>query len=137
LKPLVDFSSNARVFDRRHGSVLAPDVARSLASAGALERGPRVLDIGAGTGRVAIASASLGFDGVALEPAVPMLDECRRKATGQPIHLVAGDGVRLPSPEAIFDAAVLARILYLMPDWQAVLREAYNVLKPGGSLVHE
>ena len=48
----VDFSANAPVYDRRHGAALAPEVARSLALEAALTRGARVLDVGAGPGRV-------------------------------------------------------------------------------------
>ena len=48
----VDFSANAPVYDRRHGAALAPEVTRSLALEAALTRGARVLDVGAGPGRV-------------------------------------------------------------------------------------
>lgn len=133
----VDFSSNATIYDRRHGAILAPEVARALAALAALESGSRVLDIGAGTGRVATAFASFGCRVVALEPAVKMLGELQRKAAGQPVRVVAAEGARLPFPRSFFDAVVLARVLYVMADWQAVLREAHDALKPGGYILHE
>ena len=133
----VDFSANASLYDRRHGAVLVVDAARALASAGALKPGARVLDIGAGTGRVAIPFADLGFRVVALEPALSMLGELRSKAPEQRIRLVAGEGARLPFAHSRFDAVVLARILYLMSDWPAVLRQARDALKPGAHLLHE
>jgi SAM-dependent methyltransferase len=133
----VDFSANAPVYDRRHGAVLASDVASALASAGALKPGARVLDMGAGTGRVAIAFARLGFDVVALEPSLSMLGALRSKAPEQRIQLIAGEGARLPFTEGGFDGVVLARILYLMSDWQAVLQQARDALKPGAHLFHE
>ncbi|MBY0495698.1 MAG: methyltransferase domain-containing protein [Cyanobacteria bacterium] len=133
----VDFSSNATIYDRRHGAILAPEVARALAALAALESGSRVLDIGAGTGRVATAFASFGCRVVALEPAVKMLGELQRKVAGQPVRVVAGEGARLPFPRSFFDAVVLARVLYVMADWQAVLREAHDALKPGGYILHE
>jgi ubiquinone/menaquinone biosynthesis C-methylase UbiE len=133
----VDFSSNAPIYDRRHGAILAPEVARALAALAALESGSRVLDIGAGTGRVATAFASVGCHVVALEPAVMMLSELRRKAVGQAVLVVAGEGARLPFPRGFFDAVVVARVLYVMSDWQAVLREAHDALKPGGYILHE
>ena len=46
----------------------------------ALELGTRVLDVGAGTGRVAVALAGIGYETVALDPALPMLNELRGKA---------------------------------------------------------
>lgn len=133
----VDFSENAPVYDRRHGAVLAPDIAHHLASICDLPREARMLDVGAGTGRVAIAFAALGYKTVALDPALAMLNELRRKAPDDQIQAVAGEGARLPFANAQFDAVILARVLYLMPDWQTVLRGTYDVLKPGGCLFHE
>lgn len=133
----VDFSSNAVVYDRRHGAGLAPDLARSLAVKAALTQGTRVLDVGAGTGRVAYALADLGCDVVALDPALPMLDQLRSKAPTPQVRPVVGEGARLPFAECVFDAAVIARLLYLAPDWRVVLREAHHALKPGGYLLHE
>jgi SAM-dependent methyltransferase len=133
----VDFSANASVYDRRHGAVLPQHVARELADAGGLEPEARVLDIGAGTGRVAIAFAEIGYQVTALDPARRMLDEVRLKAHDCRVHLVAGEGARLPFGRSYFDAVILARILYLMEDWTAVLREVSDVLKPGGFLLHE
>ena len=133
----VDFSANAPVYDRRHGAVLASGVAECLASSGALQRGARVLDIGAGTGRVAVAFASIGCKTVALDPAMPMLGELRRKTLERQVRVVAGEGARLPFAGGSFDGVILARVLYLMSDWQVVLRETYDVLKPGGCLFHE
>jgi ubiquinone/menaquinone biosynthesis C-methylase UbiE len=50
---------------------------------------------------------------------------------------VVGEAARLPFAAANFDAVILARVLYLMADWQPVLPRAYDVLKPGGCLFHE
>jgi SAM-dependent methyltransferase len=35
------------------------------------------------------------------------------------------------------DVVVIAKLLYLTPDWRAVLTEAYRVLASGGHLLHE
>jgi SAM-dependent methyltransferase len=66
-----------------------------------------------------------------------MLAELRRKASADQVPVVAGEGARLPFARGHFDAAILARTLYLMSDWQATLREARDVLKSGGRLLHE
>lgn len=133
----VDFSANASIYDRRHGSELAPDIARSLLSASTLGRGAHVLDVGAGTGRVSIALAELGCEVVALDPAVPMLDVLRNKSAETVLRIVAGEGAYLPFQRGTFDAVVFARTLYLMADWQASLREAREALKPMAWLFHE
>jgi len=106
-------------------------------SAAALQPGASVLDIGAGTGRVAVALAESCCDVVALEPAELMLRAARHKAAGMRVRFVTGEGARLPLQAACFDAVVLARILYLMTDWRDVLGEVVRVLKPRGVLLHE
>jgi SAM-dependent methyltransferase len=133
----VDFSANASIYDRRHGTILALEAARELAQRGGLRPGCRVLEVGAGTGRVAIAFAGIGYETVAFDSALSMLNELRRKASESQIHIVAGEGARLPFAEGHFDAVILARVLYLMVDWQTVLRQTSDVLKPGGCLFHE
>jgi SAM-dependent methyltransferase len=125
------------VYDRRHGAVLPRDVAQQLADSGVLPPAARVLDAGAGTGRIAIAFAGVGHEVTALDPALSMLNQLRVKAGELPVHLVAGEGAQLPFARRNFDAVILARILYLIPDWKAVLQQAHDVLKPGGCLFHE
>lgn len=133
----VDFSANAPIYDRRHGAELAPEVARSLAACASLAPGARVLDIGAGTGRVSLALADLGYDVVSLDPALPMLHELRRKAGTRPTRAAVGDGVWLPFMRSTFHAVVIARMLYLVADWRAVLDAARDVLMPRGYVLHE
>ena len=133
----VDFSHSASTYDRRHGAVIADDVARQLARAAALEPGSRVLDVAAGTGRVTIPLAALGCSVVALDAARPMLDELATKSPSLSIPRVIADGGSLPFASAQFDAVVIARLLYLVPEWKLLLSEVRRVLVPGGRLLHE
>lgn len=133
----VDFSRNAPFYDRRHGAVVARDVVESIARIVGLQSGAAVLDVGAGTGRASVALAGMGCRVVAVEPARPMLESLRQKATGLPVTGVAAEGARLPFSDRSFDAVVLARVLYLMPDWRNVLSEVARVSRPNGSLLHE
>ena len=133
----IDFSTNARVYDRRHGTALSDEALERLWTGAVLEAGARVLDVGAGTGRVAIPLAHRGCEVVAVEPASGMLNELRTKALDAKILTVRAEGASLPFPAASFDAVVIARLLYLTPDWTAMLREAHRVLIAGGRLLHE
>jgi ubiquinone/menaquinone biosynthesis C-methylase UbiE len=49
----VDFSANVSVYDRRHGAALSDEDLDRLWQAAGLRVGVDVLDVGAGTGRVA------------------------------------------------------------------------------------
>jgi len=82
----VDFSAHASIYDRRHGAVLALDKAQDLASRGDLPHQACVLDVGADTGCVAIAFAAIGSKTVALDPALPMLNELQRKELNSQIR---------------------------------------------------
>lgn len=133
----VDFSRNAKVYDHRHGSLLPDDVVHRLAVAAALQSGVRILDIGAGTGRVALPLANFGCEVMALEPAMGMVQALRAKAEATNVRVIAGDGAQLPFSAACFDVVVIARVLYLSSAWQHILEEVCRVLSPSGRLLHE
>jgi len=133
----VDFSANARAYDDRHGAFVDDDLARRLIDAAALPSGARVLDVGAGTGRVAIPLASRGCRVVALDPSTPMLARTLDKAPGVRLALTVGAGAPLPFRDRSFDGVVIARLLYLLSDWRETLDEAVRVLRGGGCLLHE
>ena len=133
----VDFSRNAQVYDRRHGAVLPGDAAQILAKAARIRPDAEILDVGAGTGRVAVALAGIGCRVIGVDPAQPMLRVLRNKAAGLPVRLVAAEGARLPFSASRFDAVVLARVLYLMPDWREVVCDVVRVLNFGGQILHE
>ncbi|MBZ5559678.1 MAG: class I SAM-dependent methyltransferase [Acidobacteriia bacterium] len=133
----VDFSRNAPVYDQRHGALLAADAAQQLAAAAAIAAGARMLDVGAGTGRVSIPFAAMGCRVVALDAAPAMLGALAQKAGSLPVRPVVGDASHLPFPDARLDVVVIARMLYLLPRWRDVLVECVRVIAPGGRLLHE
>lgn len=133
----VDFSANATIYDRRHGAAMPHDHVGRLWLAARLQAGADVLDVGAGTGRVAIPLALRGCNVVALEPAHGMLDKLRTKAGDTKLSVVVGEGGQLPFSAGCFDAVVIARLLYLTTDWPEILREVHRVIAVGGSLLHE
>ena len=133
----VDFSRNARIYDRRHGALLSDDAVDRLLKTVARLPAAVVLDIGAGTGRVAIPFAAHGCSVVALEPSQGMIEELKAKSKGVTLSLLAGTGAGLPFAAGTFDLCVIARLLYLAEDWREIVREAHRVLAIDGSLLHE
>ncbi|MDP9345695.1 MAG: class I SAM-dependent methyltransferase [Actinomycetota bacterium] len=100
-----------------------------------------ILDVGCGTGTLAIALAEAAPDavvtGVDGDPAI--LDRARHKATDADASVVFAEGraERLPFADASFDCVTSTLMLHHLtpePKRQA-LREAARVLRPGGRLV--
>ncbi len=101
--------------------------------------GVRVLDVGAGTGLVAVPVAqTVGALGnvVALDIAKAMLRELTRAAAGiDNVRLILGDAEQPPFRDAAFDWVVAASVIFFLPDPAAALREWWRVLKPGGRVL--
>lgn len=95
----------------------------------------RLLDVGAGTGRLARALADSGaFHGVlcAVEPARAMLARGRRLA---PARWVRAWAVPLPFPAGAFDLVASLEVLEFTPAPRRTLAEMIRVLRPGGWLL--
>jgi len=99
-------------------------------------RGERWLDVGTGTGAVALRAARAGakVTGVDLSPV--MVDTARRLAgeQGAGIRFEVGDAERLPYENASFDVVASALGVFLAPDHAAASRELARVCRPDGRL---
>ncbi len=97
----------------------------------------RVLELGIGTGKNLHHAPRTGaLQLVAIDPSSAMLERARRRASdlGVAIELVQAAAQDLPFPEATFDAVIASFVLCSVAEPVAGLREAYRVLKPGGSM---
>jgi ubiquinone/menaquinone biosynthesis C-methylase UbiE len=104
---------------------------------GGLE-GARLLDVGAGTGRIARALGPLPFFRgvvIGIEPARRMLELARQRVPGRRALWVRGWAVPLPFPAETFDLVASLEMLEFTPHPQAALREMVRVLVPGGWLL--
>src|SRR5256885_16021420 len=99
-------------------------------------RGMRVLDVGCGTGVVAITAARTGATVSAIDPTPPLLDRARENAriADVSIDFREADAEELPFADAEFDA-VLSQFAHMFaPRPEVAVREMLRVLKPGGTL---
>ncbi|HEX9682010.1 MAG TPA: class I SAM-dependent methyltransferase [Acidimicrobiales bacterium] len=102
---------------------------------GAVPAGGRVLELGAGTGRLAVALADAGFDVVALDGSLAMLAVLAAKDPAGRVTRVAGDLVDIPPGP--FDAVVLTRNTLFnvtRPAQDRLLGRVAPALRSGGSI---
>jgi SAM-dependent methyltransferase len=107
-----------------------PDVIAEIAAAAG--GGPRLLDVGAGTGRLSVPLVAAGYDVVAVEP----LDGMRAilaRAIG-PERALAGHAEALPLDDASVDGAVCSDAWHWF-DGARAADELARVVRPGGSVV--
>jgi ubiquinone/menaquinone biosynthesis C-methylase UbiE len=129
------FDATAASFERHRGLPShVPEAIRSaiLADTG-LPTPARVLDIGAGTGRIGKAFVEAGDFYAGVDTSLAMLREF--PADPKPSILAQADGRQLPFRNAEFDLVLLMQVLSGAGDWQGILNEARRVLRPGGSVV--
>ena len=98
---------------------------------------PRLLDLGAGSGRIGWPFAAAGDDYVGIDLSLGMLHAyLRRPATGNaPPRLVQADGRHLPFADATFDAVMMIQVFGAMRGWRRLLTETRRVLRPEGVLL--
>lgn len=102
--------------------------------------GQQVLDVGTGTGDLALELGRAGARRVVgVDFCEPMLAEARRKARSRQVDSIVsflvGDALRLPFPDQTFDCVANGFLLRNVADLAGALAEFTRVLKPGGRLV--
>jgi len=91
----------------------------------------RVIDLGAGTGKLTATLVRLGVDVTAVEPDLNMLAELRRELAS--VRSVPGHAEEIPLPDASVDAVLAGQAMHWF-DLDRALPEIARVLTPGGVL---
>jgi SAM-dependent methyltransferase len=96
-------------------------------------RGPTVLDLGCGTGDLAIALARRGHEVTAVDISAVAIDRARAKAAGQglTVHFEVGDATRLSLPTAPFGTVFDSGLLHNLHRYADSGLDDYLVRLPG------
>lgn len=123
----IAFDQAAEYYDRTRALPAEVTARQAELLSDELRHAERVLEIGVGTGRIAV---TLDAPVVGLDLSRPMMKVLRSKSRAIP--LVEGDATRLPFADDAFDAAYAAHVFHLIPPWEDAFAELVRVVRPGG-----
>ena len=96
------------------------------------------LEIGVGTGRIALPAAARGLDAYGIDISRAMLDKLREKSDGPArVRVAAADAIALPFGDDSFAAAYAVHVLHLIENWKDAVRELARVVRPAGHLLFD
>jgi SAM-dependent methyltransferase len=101
-----------------------------------VQRGEKLLDVGCGTGVVAVTAARAGAQVKALDLSPVLLERARWNAdtAGVAIEFTEGDVEALPYPDASFDVVLSQYGHMFAPRPEVAVGEMLRILKPGGRI---
>jgi ubiquinone/menaquinone biosynthesis C-methylase UbiE len=137
MPPMSAFDSVAATFERHRALPDGvPQAIRAAVLKAADAASPRLLDLGAGAGRIGWPFVAAGDDYVGIDLSSGMLRTFMRRAEGRHApRLVQADGEHLPFRDATFDTVMLIQVFGGMRGWRRLLAEARRVLRRAGVLV--
>jgi ubiquinone/menaquinone biosynthesis C-methylase UbiE len=101
--------------------------------------GARILDLGCGTGRLALALAAMGHRVTGIEPAPVSLAAARAKRNSGRVTWI--QGTARSAQDAAFDIALMtshvAQVFIADHEWTSVLTDLHRALVPGGRLAFD
>jgi SAM-dependent methyltransferase len=129
--PAMAESFDTRRFGGPIGRLIAESQEQVIAAFLEPLSGARIIDVGTGTGRAAIALARKGAVVTGVDASEEMLAVARRRAVeaNAPVTFDRGDAHRLPYADGSFDAVVCLRVLMHTPGWRESLRELCRVAR--------
>ncbi|MDQ2997067.1 MAG: class I SAM-dependent methyltransferase [Chloroflexota bacterium] len=141
--PPVSFDRAAEYYDTTRGYAegSAERIRDAIVAYTAAGSNTRFLELGVGTGRIALPFIRAGYDytGVDISPA--MMERLTGKLSGDSgkaayrFQLREADITALPFEVAHFDVIIAVHVLHLVAEWQHTIQEARRVLRPGGWLL--
>jgi ubiquinone/menaquinone biosynthesis C-methylase UbiE len=97
----------------------------------------KILDIGTGTGFLALLLAEMGYGITAVDWSTTMMQKAieKAKAAQFPVQFEVQDAENLTFPDASYDAVVSRHVLWTLADPFRASKEWARVIKPGGMII--
>jgi SAM-dependent methyltransferase len=140
--PGVSFDRAVAYYDatRGYAAGTAEAIQQAIVRYAGLGRSDLLLEMGVGTGRIALPFIEDGYRYVGVDISPAMMAELRRKlspaARRQPrFVLCQADVLDLPLPDARFALVLAVHVFHLVSDWKRAAHEARRVLRPGAPLL--
>lgn len=134
----MNFDRAADIYDATRGlpgGVPEQIADRIVAIAGAGAE-TRFLEMGVGTGRIALPLIERGYPFVGVDISPRMLDRLRAKAGEAPnLTVIESSITQLPFPDESIDVVLAFHVFHLVPEWRRALDEAQRVLRPDGYFI--
>jgi len=136
----LDFAFDGRVsgqYDRQrqHPPAISARIGQFIA--GLLPTAAEVLELGIGTGRIALPVMAAGCRVTGVDVSADMLAQLKESSTrqGAAPTLLRADISRLPVRDECFDGVTAVHVLHLVTAWEQTLADALRALRPGGMLL--
>lgn len=138
MDPIAQFKENAKKAWSTFGPTenMTSSVAPRLVKHAGVARGMKVLDVGCGTGVVALTAARLGADVTGIDLTPELVARARENASimGLAVDFREGDAEALEPGDATFDVVVSQFGHMFAPRPEVAIKEMLRVLKPGGTI---
>lgn len=136
LSPIAGYNLAAEYYDKREKYLNSFEQGKVIELLGHVQ-GKKILDVGAGTGRLSIPLHKMGAQVMAVDSSEEMLKMMQKKCVGisSCVSTVVADAEDLPFENNLFDVVVATFLVVHLKDPSRFFDEVYRVLKDGGKFL--